>query len=147
MKKVITVFILSSLPYTSFASTCAKKKEMEALDYRAIQSSMMVAALSCNKQKEYNKFMNKYKKEIVGGSNEIKTYFKRAYGKNYEYRLNMFMTQIANKATKASMTGAPDEYCEQIDSAFKELLNIDDNRLSKFKSRKKYSSIHGFNSC
>ena len=108
---------------------------------------MMVAALSCDKQDEYNQFMNKYNKKLSKGGSVIKSYFKRVYGDKYESRLNRFMTGIANKATKASMTGAPDDYCNEIDSAFSELLEMKDNNLAKFTSRKKFSAIHGFNSC
>ena len=146
MKKIATILLLSSLPYNALAN-CANDSEIEALDFRAIQSSMMVAGLSCDKQKEYNKFMNKYNNKLSDGGSVIKSYFKRVYGKNYEHRLNKFVTSIANKATKASMTGAPDDYCNEIEQAFKELLNIKDNNLSKFTSRKKFSSIHGLNSC
>ena len=146
MKKITAVLLISSLPYNAFAN-CAKDKEIEALDFRAIQSSMMVAALSCDMQNEYNQFMDKYKKKISQGSSAIKSYFKRIYGESSDRRLNTFMTRIANNATKESMTGAPDDYCNETGAAFKELLNSKTNNLADFKSRDKYSSIHGFNSC
>ncbi|MDA0780942.1 MAG: hypothetical protein PQ612_01580 [Rickettsiales bacterium] len=146
MKKFVAILVLSSLPYQSYAN-CANNNEIEALDFKAIQSSMMVAALSCEKQKEYNKFMNKYNDKLSKGGNVIKSYFKRIYGDAYESKLSSFVTKIANIATKESMTGAPDDYCNDTEQAFKELLSIEDNNLARFTSRKKFSSFHGFPSC
>lgn len=146
MKKFVAIILLSSLPFNSFAS-CANKDEAKALDFTAIQSSMMVAALSCNQQTQYNKFIKKYRKEISSGGGHIKSYFKRTYGNKYEGKLNNFMTKLANKATKSSMVLDSDKYCEETSIALDNLLSIKDNQISKFKQRNKYSSIHGVTSC
>jgi len=146
MKKIAAIIILSSLPYNAFAN-CAKQKEVNALDFKAIQSSMMVAALSCDQQKQYNKFMNKYGKLLSNGSGNVRSYFKRVYGKNYESKMNSFVTGLANKATNLSMSGEPESYCNESQTAFEELLKIKNNEISKFTERKKYSSLHGVNAC
>lgn len=146
MKKFFAIILLSSLPFNSFAS-CANKVEAQALDFAAIQSSMMVAALSCNQQSQYNKFIKKYKKEVSNGGAQVKSYFKRTYGAKYESRLNNFMTTLANKATKNSMITNADVYCGATSAALDNLLSIEDNQISKFKQRGEYSAIHGVNSC
>jgi hypothetical protein len=146
MKIIVAIILLSCLPFNSFAS-CANKEEANALDFTAIQSSMMVAALSCNQQSQYNKFIKKYKKEVSNGGVQIKSYFKRTYGNKYESKLNNFMTKLANKATKSSMVSDSDTYCEESSAALNNLLSIKDNQISKFKHRKQYSSIHGVSAC
>ncbi len=144
--KVLFAFLVAVLmPFSSFA--CAMEEESDALDLRALQSNMMVAALSCDQQKNYNKFMSKYQDRLIDGGDEIKSYFKRTYGFGYEQELNRFVTNLANKATERSMKKNASTYCQQMDAMFKNLLSLEEEMLADFVEEKHFANMHGVNSC
>ncbi|MDB2414233.1 hypothetical protein N9W34_00500 [Rickettsiales bacterium] len=145
MKVLLTFIIATLLPISSFA--CAMQEESQALDFRALQSNMMVAALSCDQQKNYNRFMIKYKNNLITGSEDIKSYFKRKYGFSYERELNRFVTDLANKATQFSMNKNSDTYCQQVSAMFKDLIDMEENMLGGYIEKQHLASLHGVNSC
>lgn len=145
MKVSFVLFLSVFLPVSALA--CAQEEESHALDLRALQSSMMVAALSCDQQGQYNKFIRKYQDNFVEGSEEIKSYFRRTYGSGYEVELNRFITRLANEATKSSMRSDADVYCEQTAAIFDELFTLREDRLDEFAQQQHVSVLHGVNSC
>jgi len=145
MRFIVVVCSFLLIPSASFAY-CAQARESEAFEIRALQSSMMVAALSCNQHSQYNQFIRNYKSDIASGGKDIKSYFERAYGSKYEYELNKFITNLANRATKLSMEDDPDEYCDHTLAIFNS-LNSSKVDLEEFLEQEKYATLHGVNAC
>jgi len=147
MRKTCYVLaVLLAIPQWSFAG-CASHAESDAFTLRALKSSLMVAALSCNQQKDYNAFMDKNQTFISSGGEKIKEYFKREYGKNAENQMNRFVTQLANRASEGSMAEDSDSYCNKTKKVFAELLKLDQKKLVRFMEKNSYASMHGINSC
>jgi hypothetical protein len=147
MKFIIVLFLSLMLPINSFAGCTAVKSEVKAFDLMALQSSIMVAALSCNQQGDYNKLIKKHQFLFNNGGKELKGYFKRIYGSDYESELNKFITNLANLAAKSSMNNDSDLYCEQTADTFKTLFSLGEKKLKKFAEQKSYTSLHGIKFC
>ncbi|MCE3233006.1 MAG: hypothetical protein K0R98_1263 [Rickettsiaceae bacterium] len=126
---------------------CANKHEMEALDSRSLQTLLMVAALSCGKQKNYNEFMNQYKKEITSKTKDLEGYFKRTYKDKSKDQLNKFITALANAASKQSLSIDESRFCKSADDVFASLKPKASDNLIKVSANDQFSSLHGVRSC
>ena len=49
----------------SAATSCMRQDEKMAIQVRAMQTDMMVAALSCNASREYNEFVTRFKSVLA----------------------------------------------------------------------------------
>lgn len=151
MKQLIKIiffaaFLLCGSAYKSFA-VCANDIEMEAIQMRALQSVMMVAALSCQQNDAYNSFIKKYKSDYSKGARTIESYFKRSYGNSYSGKLNNFITQIANNASKDSLKINQIEYCNQTAEIFYVLLNSNKSKVAEYIKEVDIAKIHQVSAC
>lgn len=133
--------------YKPFSSSCASREDIKAFDLRALNSSLMVAALSCNQQAEYNQLLKKYNNLFSESGNNIKTYFRKQYGSGSEKELNRFITHLANNASQGSMAGDPEKYCDETRKVFATLISLRQDKFAEFADQKAYSAMHGIKSC
>lgn len=78
------------------AQTCVQPAEKAAFDVRALQSQLMVAALSCGQEDQYNTFVNRYKNELGGAYRGINAHYRRTAGARGQSSLDGYITQLAN---------------------------------------------------
>lgn len=150
MKKMVFGLILVSGLLASqslYAATCASKKERQALNNRALQSQLMVAALTCGNQKDYNKFMTKFRNHFASQSKSLKGYFKRNYNGKAKEELTGFMTALANESSRRSLNTNYDSFCKKTKSLFNEALSSKPAKLHKVSESRKISSLHGIEAC
>ena len=91
--------------------TCALPAEQAALDTSVLQSELVVAALSCGANSQYNGFVQKFESELVALGAAFRNYFARIYGPNGEDRMDQTVTRLANIAEVRSMGLGP-QYCD-----------------------------------
>lgn len=90
---------------TAFAAEhCSWPAEGIALNVRALQTDLMVAALVCGKRTEYGVFMTTYRDRLVAHAAVLRAYFQRGHGTSGEHYMNRFITRLANEASVASNT-------------------------------------------
>lgn len=147
MKKLVLTAIAASLMPMSAHAACATDAEANALNLRALKSSLMVAALSCGQQAEYNAFINKNQMLFAADGSEVKGYFSRTYGGNAEYQMNRFVTRMANEASNHSMGQESMAYCSAMKDAFRQANGLDRAGVKKLASGAQYASLHGIKSC
>lgn len=104
-------------------SQCATVAEKQAFDMRAMQSDLMVAALSCNKRDVYNRFMTSYGVSLKDNSRTLRGYFQRVSAGNVESQMNKFVTQLANTSSEYSLDMQRSEYCKNAGIVFNMLLS------------------------
>lgn len=112
----IAVFILclvAALP-VSAALPCGDESELEAHRIRALQTQLMVAALSCGKQKEYNAFVRSHKSELQEHGRIFQSYFTRTHGAKGESAMNRYVTQLANQFAKQSAKSGVSAFCKEV---------------------------------
>lgn len=140
----LTLFIL---PAGGYASTCASPTEKAALDTRALQTELMVAALSCGEQSRYNNFVNRFRQSLNANSVNLKSYFSRVYPSNAESQLNRFITKLANAVSERSLATNSDDFCEAANTLFDEVTNAKPSEVVQVASREDFSDIHGISAC
>ena len=110
---------------------CANALEAEALDVRVLQSDLMVAALACNQQPEYNAFVKKFSGSLSDHGQALRGYFTRIYRGGAERKINRFITDLANDAAQRSLNTPEDEYCETTRSMFQQVDKLMPWQLAK----------------
>lgn len=73
-----------------------------AIKVRRLQTTLMVAALSCNARSYYNDFVIRHRPSLQRYGKAIKLEFQRRHGRNGPKELNRFITHLANDASARS---------------------------------------------
>lgn len=79
------------------ANVCAHSAEHRALDVRMLQTELMVAALTCGYQRDYNAIVTSLKPMFAAEATALRGYFARRYGSNGTRELDRFVTRLANE--------------------------------------------------
>lgn len=111
MKKCsLFLFLLFQLS-SAFAVPCAQPEEMQAIRVRALQTELMISALSCNGEGHYNRFIANYQAQLKTYADAMRGYFLRSYGPTAELELNQFVTQLANESATHAMKKGAKAFC------------------------------------
>lgn len=132
-----------SIGSTAHAQECASRQERVALDVRAMQSELMVAALSCNKNAEYNRIVSMHRDRLAGAGKDMQRYFGRVYAERANANMNAFVTDLANKTSNISLNIELHQYCQKANYVFNMLLNGQD----PFQLARYFSHLHNVKTC
>lgn len=142
----LTTLVLA-LPISVAAKKCADKNEKAALDLRAMQSQLMVAALSCNQHEAYNRYIKKFSRELSQQGRAFEHYFRRIYSQKAPYEMNRFITTLANASSKQSLRLNDEEFCQTSSYLFKELLTSDVKKIRYLAGDRQFEGLHGIGVC
>jgi hypothetical protein len=123
------------------------KKERAAAQFRIMQTHMMVAALSCQQQGSYNRFVRQFKPVLQDSSNNLRQYFSRVYGAQAEKNLNSFVTKISNIESSASLKNGEGNYCKNAAEKFRLVLEMRPADLSAYAQRNFRQNLPEENLC
>lgn len=135
---MVYVFLGFNISARANESKCYNSSLEEAIHMRAIQSKLMVAALSCEGAKSrYNSFAIKFKRHLADNGKILNSYFKCMNGKKSLYHMDKMITSIANIA--ANMNSSDHEsFCEEADQLFTALEDIDAQEFGEVCSKYAY---------
>lgn len=146
MIKILLITLSITLVPIQSWGRCANKNEMKALNFKSMQSNMMVGALACDERPNYNKLILRTREEMSDFGDVINAYFKKRYGSKYQDELDTFVTFIANKSTEESQGINPLVYCDQTQGLLRAFLSADSEDLEEF-ANDNFSRFHGIKSC
>lgn len=130
---LFVIFCNNSYAY----SNCTNIKK--AFKLKALQSKLMIAALQCNQQDNYNEFINKFKSDLNDNNYKLKRYFKQ---KNKSFI--RFNTKLANNISITSNNIPFNEFCKNNINLFKKLNK---NNIYYLANKQKYSFLPKLNRC
>jgi hypothetical protein len=112
MKGLAALSVAATLfqPQAASAWSCVRADEVHAFTLRHLQSSLMVAALSCNQRDAYNDFITRFQGPLADGGRLLIAYFNRAGGG--KLGLNRYVTDLANTAG-LDRAADPQGFCEK----------------------------------
>lgn len=121
---ILMVVLILLTPQWSLAGSmaCTSLAQQQAFKIRALQNELMVGALACNEKILYNNFMKKFKHHLAERGILIKNYFIRNYPKDGTRHLNTFITQLANEASKHSLSASEIAFCDSTRQLFSEAM-------------------------
>jgi uncharacterized protein with von Willebrand factor type A (vWA) domain len=145
---VIMVTCIGLLSSTAAqAGNCTSGREAKAFNTRALQSHLMVAAISCGQQANYNEFMQKHGKSLAAEGRVLQEYFSRVYAKRATGELNRFITFLANESSKRSLKVEDSEFCSASKKLFSKLNKNDSAKFFQLASTASYKDVHGVKEC
>jgi hypothetical protein len=81
----------------ALAQSCLQPAEQTSFQVRGLQSQLMVAAITCGKENEYNAFVRKYQRDLHNAYLGIQSHYRRTLGAGPGQReLDNYITQLAN---------------------------------------------------
>ena len=110
-----------------YAANCVQPVERDSQIVRALQSRLMIAALSCNARADYNRFVTHYQKDLTRHGVGLRKYFRKKYGKKHKKALNKFVTRLANSASQESIKDRRG-FCADSRAIFTQLMSAPRHR-------------------
>lgn len=105
----------------AIAQTCVQSSERTAFEVRALQSQLMVAALTCQQDSGYNAFVRKFQGELAGSYRAIQGHFRRTAGGGHQRALDGFITTLANEQSQDGIRQGS-RFCQNVIPLFQVAL-------------------------
>lgn len=108
-------------------------ENQQAFNVVGLKSALMVAALSCNEQPQYDAFMGSFQPHVYAAQQEIDSYFHKASGPYSGQKMeDTFITNLANNQSVAGIAQGT-QYCLNSQAEFKAVLALTtDQQLDHF---------------
>ena len=87
---------LALIPGMASAQSCMPAAEKASFDVRALQSQLMVVAITCEMQDDYNRFVTKFQPQLATAYRGVTAHFRRTGGRNGQRDLDQYITGLAN---------------------------------------------------
>lgn len=85
-------------------ATCLRPAERTAFDIRALQSQLMVVALSCQQHDSYNAFVTRFRNQLGEAHRGVTGYYQRASGRQAQRVMDQYITNLANNQMQVGIT-------------------------------------------
>lgn len=111
-------------PVRHIRITPEQQQELQqAFNVIALKSALMVGALTCNQQQQYDQFMTVFQPHILAEQHVMDAYFRRSSGYYGQTREDTFVTLLANnQSVGGEQQGA--EFCLNNGAEFKAVLAL-----------------------
>lgn len=97
--------VMAALAVPSLAlAACLRPAERTAFDIRALQSQLMVVALSCQQQDDYNTFVTRFRSQLGDAHRGMTAYYQRASGRQAQRVMDQYITNLANNQMQVGIT-------------------------------------------
>jgi hypothetical protein len=102
---------------------CASPVDQSAFEVQALRSELMVLAMGCHDDDQYNAFMRRFQPHLMANEKAIVAYFKRVYGRSAQTEHDRFVTDLAN-AISHQGTELGGDFCPRNGKVFSEVLAL-----------------------
>jgi hypothetical protein len=127
----LSVFVcLSVLISTSVSAQtrCSSPTDQSAFDVGALKSELSVLAVGCSDEDDYNKFVERYRGELVSRDGEVNAWFRRTYGRAAQTRYDSYITLLANAQSEIGLHQGTD-FCPRLKPLFAEAMALPDSTV------------------
>ena len=128
--------LLVSLPAhaadTASASSCKRTADEKSVFMRALQTDLMVAALTCNSSDQYNSFIHQFQPVLIKDNKTLAAYFKKRHGKSGTTEMNAFVTHLANDESQRSIAEGTAQYCDDSGKLITAALAEPSDKIEEF---------------
>lgn len=140
-----------SNPVLASTASCSSSSSHEAFSIEGLKSELMVTALSCHAQDQYNSFMGQFRPIISTQESKLKNYFRANYGKHsqkaYQKAYDDYITQLANVQSSQGLK-AGTIFCLQRMDMFNEIKPLKTStELSQYAEAKDIVQPTSFETC
>ena len=121
--------------------------EKTAFDVRTLQSQLMIAALTCGQQDEYNVFVQRHQRELMDSYDQVAIHFDRVYGPVGEQRRDEYIAELANaQSLQGVRQGAA--FCRNVKPFVLQALTLQNvHEMSRFVTERNVINPYSLTSC
>ncbi len=123
----LAAFGLLASPAAQAQVQCASATDQAAFDVGALKSELTVLAVSCEADKPYNAFVERFRPELVANDGVVNAWFKRTYGKSAQSRYDQYITELINQQSQVGLKQGSD-FCPRSMAMFNEMGVLPDNK-------------------
>ncbi len=107
----------------SVAMACATPDEAAMFDVAGLKSELMVTALTCNADSQYDAFVMRFKAVLLQDDEQLLVYFEHTYGRAGQTAHDSYITNVANKMSEVGVAEGTD-FCQHHLVLFPEVLAL-----------------------
>ena len=123
-------------PQVSYADqACHRSADEKSVYMRALQTDLMVSALTCNISDQYNVFIHQFQPVLVKDAKQLQSYYKKTHGKGGPTELNAFVTHLANDESERSIQEGQAQYCDEATKLFTAVLALPSTQVEDFSTQ------------
>ncbi|MBP0443739.1 hypothetical protein J8J14_03015 [Roseomonas sp. SSH11] len=101
----------------AIAQSCLRPAEKAAFEVRSLQSQLMVAALICKQDEQYNSFVRQFQAPLASAWEGMSTHYRRTNGAVGVRMRDNFVTELANvQQMDSGRQGS--QFCQNVASLF-----------------------------
>jgi hypothetical protein len=126
---------------------CARPNEYAAINTRTLQTLLTVGTLSCGERQRYTAFVTKFRPQLSTQAKILRRYFVRIYKKEGDFRLDQFVTRLANAYANVTKVGQSNEFCVETRRILEQALASPTPSLSSLSSNAEFIAIHRIGLC
>jgi hypothetical protein len=118
----------AAVPNTAWAQVqCSSPTDQSAFDVGALKSELTVLAVSCDADKSYNAFVERFRSDLVSSDGVVNAWFKRTYGKSAQTRYDQYITELINQQSQLGLKQGSD-FCPRSVAMFNEIGGLPNNQ-------------------
>lgn len=113
--------LAAGLTSPALAQGCVRPAERSAVDLRAVQSQLMVAAIACGRSEDYNQFVRRHQNELGAAHRTVFGVFRRAHGAQAQRQYDAYITNLANAQSQEGIRQGS-HFCRDVGPLFQAAL-------------------------
>jgi len=122
----------------SVAMACATPDEAAMFDVAGLKSELMVTALTCNADAQYDSFVMRFKAVLLQDDEQLVVYFEHTYGRAGQSAHDAYITNVANKMSEVGVAEGTG-FCQNHMVLFPEVLALSNpSQLALFAASRGY---------
>lgn len=115
--------IMAGIGAASAAQPCARPIDRTAFDIAGLKSKLMVTAITCSQQDQYNQFVQRFRTDLVTHERNLHGYFARVFGGRAQREHDDYITSLANTLSESGIQQGT-LFCQQNTGIFTEVLAL-----------------------
>jgi hypothetical protein len=130
------------------APPCVQETERAAFDVRALQSQLMVAALTCERQDDYNTFVQRHQQGLLSAYQGVTSHFRRLHGAVMgEQQRDQYVTELANAQSQEGIRQGL-SFCRNMGPLFQGVLTLRDaGEIARFSASRNAPIFYPLAAC
>jgi len=131
----------------ALAPACEFPADRTAFDIEGLKSELMVTALACHQQEQYNAFMSRFQPTVAEEEHALNAYFKRSYGHSAQKAYDDYISNLANIQEQDGLK-AGTAFCDNLANMFAEVMALHDpSELHDYANSKTIAQPVTFETC
>lgn len=127
------------------AGVCLRPAEKTAFDVHTLQTALMVAALNCKQEDEYNGFVTRFRSDLGGAYRNVAAHFRRTGGG--VRRLDDHITNLANAHSQDSIRQGS-LFCQNVAPMWQRVMALRTGAdLAQFSTTNSVTQIYAAQAC